>query len=171
MNDRFFPDTNIFVYSFDRGARAKAKRSVSLIKDAVTSGKGIVSYQVVQEFLNVALKRFEKPLTTSEAEQYLATVFPASFERIRITESVSGSATAEWKVSSELVRLADRGRRHRGAVRHALQRRSSARTAHWPDRNSESVRVRSLLRIRTLPIELHAELNLPRIGACRADDA
>jgi len=41
----------------------------------VTSGRGIVSYQVVQEFLNVALKRFEKPLTTSEAEQYLATVF------------------------------------------------------------------------------------------------
>ena len=75
MNDKFFPDTNIFVYSFDRGSPAKAKRALSLIKDAVTSGKGIVSYQVVQEFLNVALKRFEKPLTTSEAEQYLATVF------------------------------------------------------------------------------------------------
>ena len=75
MNDRFFLDTNIFVYSFDRGSPAKAKRSASLIKEAVTSGKGIVSYQVVQEFLNVALKRFEKPLTTSEAEQYLATVF------------------------------------------------------------------------------------------------
>ena len=75
MNDRFFLDTNIFVYSFDRGSPAKAKRALSLIKDAVTSGRGIVSYQVVQEFLSVALKRFEKPLTTSEAEQYLATVF------------------------------------------------------------------------------------------------
>ena len=75
MNGRFFLDTNIFVYSFDRGSPAKAKRSVSLIKEAVTSGKGIVSYQVVQEFLNVALKRFEKPLTIPEAEQYLATVF------------------------------------------------------------------------------------------------
>ena len=75
MNDRFFLDTNIFVYSFDRGSPAKAKRALSLIKDAVTSGRGIVSYQVVQEFLNVALKRFEKPLTTPEAEQYLATVF------------------------------------------------------------------------------------------------
>ena len=75
MNDRFFLDTNIFVYSFDRGSPAKAKRSASLIKDAVASGKGIVSYQVVQEFLNVALKQFEKPLTTPEAEQYLATVF------------------------------------------------------------------------------------------------
>jgi len=75
MNDRFFLDTNIFVYSFDRRSPAKAKRSAGLIKEAVTSGRGIVSYQVVQEFLNVALKRFEKPLTTSEAEQYLATVF------------------------------------------------------------------------------------------------
>ena len=75
MNDRFFLDTNIFVYSFDRSSPAKAKRSATLIKEAVTSRKGIVSYQVVQEFLNVALKRFENPLTTSEAEQYLATVF------------------------------------------------------------------------------------------------
>jgi predicted nucleic acid-binding protein len=75
MNDRVFLDTNIFVYSFDRGSPAKAKRAATLIKEAVTSRKGMVSYQVVQEFLNVALKRFEKPLTTAEAEQYLATVF------------------------------------------------------------------------------------------------
>jgi predicted nucleic acid-binding protein len=39
MNERFFPDANIFVYAFGRGSPAKAKRSVSLIKDAVTSGK------------------------------------------------------------------------------------------------------------------------------------
>ena len=37
--------------------------------------KGIVSYQVVQEFFNVALRRFAQPITTAEAEQYLATVF------------------------------------------------------------------------------------------------
>ena len=75
MNDRFFSTPTSSSTPFDRGSPAKAKRALSLIKDAVTSGRGIVSYQVVQEFLNVALKRFEKPLTTSEAEQYLATVF------------------------------------------------------------------------------------------------
>ena len=75
MSGRFFLDTNIFVYSFDRGAVAKAQRSVQLIREAVATRKGIVSYQVVQEFLNVALRRFAQPMTTAEAEQYLSTVF------------------------------------------------------------------------------------------------
>src|SRR2546425_179019 len=75
MKDRFFLDTNIFVYSFDRNSRAKAGRATDLITQAVTTRKGIVSYQVVQEFLNVALKRFERPMKTVEAEQYLTTVF------------------------------------------------------------------------------------------------
>jgi len=75
MNGRFFLDTNVFVYSFDPSAPAKARRAADLIRRAVATGKGIVSYQVVQEFFNVALRRFAKPMTVTEAEQYLATVF------------------------------------------------------------------------------------------------
>ena len=75
MNVRFFLDTNVFVYSFDRGAAAKAKRSTQLIRQAVATRKGIVSYQVVQEFFNVALRRFAPPMTVAEAEQYLGAVF------------------------------------------------------------------------------------------------
>jgi predicted nucleic acid-binding protein len=75
MNGTFFLDTNLFIYSFDRNSPEKAKRANELIKRAVVSPKGIVSYQVVQEFLNVALKRFEQPLTVAEAEQYLSTIF------------------------------------------------------------------------------------------------
>jgi predicted nucleic acid-binding protein len=72
---RFFLDTNIFVYSFDLSAPAKAKKALALVRRAVDTGQGIVSYQVVQEFLNVALRRFPQPLTVAEAEQYLVTVF------------------------------------------------------------------------------------------------
>jgi predicted nucleic acid-binding protein len=75
MKDRFFLDTNLFVYSFDQSAPAKAKRATNLIEEAVTGRNGIVSYQVVQEFLNVALKRFERPMKPPEAEQYLTAVF------------------------------------------------------------------------------------------------
>ena len=75
MNGRFFLDTNIFVYSFDRRAAAKARRSTQLIRQGVATRKGVVSYQVVQEFFNVALRRFEQPMTGVEAEQYLGTVF------------------------------------------------------------------------------------------------
>ena len=33
------------------------------------------SYQVVQEFFNVAFRRFAQPMSVAEAEQYLITVF------------------------------------------------------------------------------------------------
>jgi predicted nucleic acid-binding protein len=75
MNGRFFLDTNVFVYSFDTTAPAKARRARELIRRAVATGKGIVSFQVAQEFFNVALRRFAQPMTVAEAEQYLTTVF------------------------------------------------------------------------------------------------
>ena len=75
MSGKFFLDTNIFVYTFERTAPSKAKKAADLIRRAADSGDGIVSFQVVQEFFNVALRRFSKPLTVAEAEQYLTTVF------------------------------------------------------------------------------------------------
>ena len=75
MNGRFFLDTNIFVYSFDTNAPVKARRAQGLIREAVATRKGFVSYQVVQEFFNVALRRFTQPMNVAEAEQYLASVF------------------------------------------------------------------------------------------------
>ncbi|HKT49612.1 MAG TPA: PIN domain-containing protein [Candidatus Angelobacter sp.] len=75
MSDRFFLDTNIFVYSFDDTDVKKARRASELIQSGVTTRKGVVSYQVVQEFLNVALRKFAQPMSAAEAEQYLSTVF------------------------------------------------------------------------------------------------
>jgi predicted nucleic acid-binding protein len=75
MSDRFFLDTNIFIYSFDQSAATKARKATELIRKALSTQKGIVNYQVVQEFFNVALRRFSKPMKEAEAEQYLGTVF------------------------------------------------------------------------------------------------
>lgn len=75
MSAKFFLDTNIFVYCFDASAPVKSKKALALVRRAADTGEGIVSYQVVQEFLNVALRRFPQPLTTAEAEEYLVTVF------------------------------------------------------------------------------------------------
>ena len=61
MKDKFFLDTNIIVYSFDSGDSAKRKVSGELIKRA-HQGKGCISFQVIQEFLNVATRKFEKPM-------------------------------------------------------------------------------------------------------------
>jgi len=75
LSAEFFLDTNLFVYSLDPSSPAKARRAGELIRAAVKTRAGIVSYQVVQEFFNAALRRFTRPMTSAEAEQYLATVF------------------------------------------------------------------------------------------------
>lgn len=74
MSGRFFLDTNVFVYTFDVKAPAKAKRASQLIRRAADSGEGIISYQVVQEFFSVAFRRFQQPMSIAEAEQYFTTV-------------------------------------------------------------------------------------------------
>src|SRR5258708_19464780 len=74
MSGRFFLDTNIFIYSFDSKAPAKEKKGGQVIGRGADTGEGIISYQVVQEFFNVALRRFPQPMNAAEAEQYLVTV-------------------------------------------------------------------------------------------------
>lgn len=75
MSGKFFLDTNIFVYSFDLSAPKKAAQATKLIRKGIETHGGIVSYQVVQEFFNVALRRFAKPMSSTDAEQYLTTTF------------------------------------------------------------------------------------------------
>jgi predicted nucleic acid-binding protein len=75
MSGRFFLDTNIFVYSFDTSSPKKAAQARTLIRSAIQTRGGIVSYQVVQEFFNVALRRFATPMSSADAEQYLSVTF------------------------------------------------------------------------------------------------
>ena len=75
MNDKFFLDTNIFAYMFDASAAQKAEKARRLIKQAVSTRKGVVSQQVVQEFFNLAFQKFQPAMTLAEAEEYLSTMF------------------------------------------------------------------------------------------------
>lgn len=75
MKDKTFLDTNIFVYSFDKTDHRKRKLAEGLINAALESQLGVVSTQVVQEFVNVALKKFERPLAVSDCLNYIDTVF------------------------------------------------------------------------------------------------
>ena len=71
---RFFLDTNIFVYSFDLSSQRKSELARKLIRQALLTCKGVISYQVVQEFFNVASRKFSEPLKPLELRQYLSTV-------------------------------------------------------------------------------------------------
>ncbi len=53
---RVFFDTNVLVYCFDASEAQKQSRAKDLIAEALNSRMGVVSYQVVQEFCNVACK-------------------------------------------------------------------------------------------------------------------
>jgi len=71
MNGKYFIDTNIFVYTFDNSDKNKQNRSKEIITDALENSTGIISYQVIQEFINVSTKKFKSPLSNSDCQRYL----------------------------------------------------------------------------------------------------
>ena len=74
MKDKFFIDTNVFVYTFSSNDPAKKEESLTIIKGALSNGNGCISYQVVQEFFNVALKKFIVPLSHLDCRKYFNSV-------------------------------------------------------------------------------------------------
>jgi len=70
MSDRYFLDTNIFVYSLDPVDPCKARIAEELVTRGVGSRLGVISYQVVQEFINVSLRQFRATMTVTELELY-----------------------------------------------------------------------------------------------------
>jgi predicted nucleic acid-binding protein len=75
LADSLFLDTNIFVYSVTDDSASKARVATELIRRALASQKGVVSYQVVQEFFNLALKRFARTMSLADCIDHLDTVF------------------------------------------------------------------------------------------------
>ena len=77
MSDRFFIDTNIFAYTFDNKSKKKQKISKEIISHSLSENKGIISYQVVQEFLNISTHKFKIPLNIHDSKIYLSKIlFP-----------------------------------------------------------------------------------------------
>ncbi len=70
MSDRYFLDTNIFVYSLDPVDPRKARIAEDLVTRGVGSRLGVISYQVAQEFMNVSLRQFRAAMTVTELELY-----------------------------------------------------------------------------------------------------
>lgn len=56
MSDNIFIDTNLFVYIVDGRDEAKRKVSERLVEDAFSRSLLVVSYQVIQEFINASTK-------------------------------------------------------------------------------------------------------------------
>lgn len=74
MSAKYFLDTNIFVYSFDERQADKRERALDLISAALQDRQGITSTQVIQEFLNVATRKFAQPLHPDDCKAYMRMV-------------------------------------------------------------------------------------------------
>jgi predicted nucleic acid-binding protein len=66
-----FLDTNIFVYAFLASEPRKRAKAVELIETSLGSGRGCISYQVVQEFANVARKKFATRLSAGGCKAFI----------------------------------------------------------------------------------------------------
>jgi predicted nucleic acid-binding protein len=101
MSDRCFLDTNILIYSLDQSSPSKQDRARRLVTDGATSKRGVISYQVVQEFVNVALRKFQGVVLRPDLDSFLQGVLfpmmavPSSpwlfLDALRLYDSISVS--------------------------------------------------------------------------------
>lgn len=71
MKDRYFLDTNIIVYAYDDRDIRKQTVAKNLIAKGVSNDTASISYQVVQEFINVATRKFQSPLNWSDCKRFI----------------------------------------------------------------------------------------------------
>lgn len=74
MKDSYFLDTNILAYTFDLAQPEKREVAQDLVRDALNNRSGCISYQVIQELLNIASRKFATPLSTADCQNYLSNV-------------------------------------------------------------------------------------------------
>lgn len=67
MNADLFLDTNVIVYSFERSDPEKQR----IASETIRRGNWQISWQVVQEFANVARHRFATPLEAADLSDFI----------------------------------------------------------------------------------------------------
>ena len=66
--------TNVLIYAFDQSAPEKQRVADTIIRDALVMGRGIISAQVVQEFLHASRRKFKRPMTLAERQRHFQKV-------------------------------------------------------------------------------------------------
>jgi predicted nucleic acid-binding protein len=71
MSDKFFVDTNILLYAYDRTAGQKHQRSRALLEQLWQTGEGTLSTQVLQEFCVNIRHKVHTPVPVAEVREIL----------------------------------------------------------------------------------------------------
>jgi len=67
-----FVDTNVLVYAHDASDAAKQPVARGVLEALWTSGEGVLSTQVLQEFYAVATRKLDPPMTPAEAREVVS---------------------------------------------------------------------------------------------------
>lgn len=68
---RTFVDTNVLVYAHDEGEIEKRPIARALLEELWADRSGVLSTQVLQEFYVVATRKFEPPMSRSDAREII----------------------------------------------------------------------------------------------------
>lgn len=74
MSAKAFIDTNVFIYHLDASDARKHAIADAVIREALVGGEACISFQVVQECLNTALRKAQVRLAAIEMRAYLDAV-------------------------------------------------------------------------------------------------
>ena len=74
MSAEDFIDTNVFIYHLDASDPRKQAIAERIIRQALTGDNACISYQVIQECLNTALRKAQVALDIAQGRAYLETV-------------------------------------------------------------------------------------------------
>lgn len=69
MNDSVFLDTNVLVYAFDRDDERKQVVASKLVQASLSSGTGVTSTQVLQEFFVTVTKKVRVSMSVTDARR------------------------------------------------------------------------------------------------------
>ncbi|MEQ1559724.1 MAG: PIN domain-containing protein [Methyloglobulus sp.] len=74
MNANYFLDTNIFIYQLEKLDADKYTKAHRLIAEGLVAQSAVVSFQVVQECINISLKKAEITLSHQDIKTYMENV-------------------------------------------------------------------------------------------------
>ena len=85
MSAELFIDSNVLIYLFDDTDTRKSQRAEDIVRRSLETGRGCISYQVVQETINVVTRKLNA--TREDAREFLDVVL-APLWRVNPTRSL-----------------------------------------------------------------------------------
>ena len=105
MKDKAFLDSNILLYFFDEHDSRKQMLARNLVESLLTSKKGQISTQTLQEYFNVVTKKLKCDKAEAEKDvRYYSAIFPVHTNTVKdILEAITISIKDQLSFYDSLI--------------------------------------------------------------------